>query len=126
MMGTRILYVEDEEDLHLVIGEGLRYLNMNVTILRTAEEALKKLRYEHFEVILLDMTLPGMSGWDFAKRLQQGDYDDIPIIALTGSSHVGDEQKAFQVGCTAFLSKPCETSDVKRKIDEVLEKSKRF
>ena len=125
-MGTRVLFIEDDTDVQLVIGEGLKYLDFEVTVVGNAEEALKKLRYQQYDLILLDMTLPGMSGWDFAKKLQRGDYPDMPVVALTGSSNVGDEQKAYQVGCVGFISKPCEPADVKRKIEEILEKKKRF
>lgn len=125
-MPLKVLYVEDEADVRLVIGEGLKYLEMDVTTVKDAEEALRKLRFVQPDVILLDMTLPGMSGWDFAKKLKLGSYRDIPIIAITGASGVGDEQKAYQVGCVGYIAKPCEPSEVKRKIEESLEKNRKI
>jgi len=125
-MDVKVLFVEDDADVRLVIGEGLKYFDMDVTMVESAEEALRKLKYERPDVILLDMTLPGMSGWDFTKKLQRGIHRDIPIIALTGSAKVGDEQKALAAGCSGFISKPCEPATVKRIITETLAKGKKL
>jgi len=125
-MKARVLFVEDEPDIRLVIGQGLKFFDFDVTSVETAEEALKKLRIEKYDVILLDMGLPGMSGWEMAKRLQRGDYPHVPIIALTGASRIGDEQKAYQAGCAGYITKPCEPNTVKRKIEKILEKTRRF
>jgi len=125
-MGLRVLFVEDDADVRLVIGSGLNYLDMDVTSVESGEEALKKLEYHEYDVMLLDMTLPGISGWDLAKKLRRGANRDLPIIALTGSSKVGDEQKALAAGCSGFIPKPCEPERVKRIIEDTLAKSKKL
>lgn len=123
-MGVKVLFVEDDADVRLVIGEGLRYLDMEVTVVESGEEALKKLKLGQPDVILLDMTLPGMSGWGLVKKLRRGIHQDIPIIALTGSAKIGDEQKALAAGCSGYISKPCEPATVKRIITETLAKGR--
>ncbi len=125
-MATKVLFIEDDPDVRLVIGGGLKFLEMEVTSVESAEEALKKLEYDQPDVILLDMTLPGMSGWELVKKLQRGIHQDIPVIALTGSSKVGDEQKALAAGCVGYMSKPCEPADVKRLIKKTLLKGKKL
>ena len=67
-MGKHVLIIEDATDIRTVIGDGLRFMGMEVTAVESAEEALKKIKYSSYDIILLDMTLPGMSGWDFAKN----------------------------------------------------------
>ncbi len=123
-MGVKVLFVEDDADVRLVIGEGLKYLDLEVTVAESGEEALKKLKHGRPDVILLDMTLPGMSGWDLTKKLQRGIHREIPIIALTGSARIGDEQKALAAGCSGYISKPCEPRTVKRIITETLAKGR--
>ena len=125
-MATKVLYVEDEPDVRFVIGSGLKFMGFEVTTAESAEEAQKKLRFNQPDVILLDMTLPGIDGYEFAKKLKRGAYSDIPIIAITGASGVGDEQKAYSAGCVTYVAKPCEPSDVKKKIEETLDKKKKL
>ncbi len=122
-MPRQILLVEDHADIRTVFREGLRFLGMDVTAVATAEDALKKIQHQSFDCILLDINLPGMSGWDFAKKLR-GQYNETPIIALTAAANVGSEQKALGVGCNAFLAKPCEPLQIKQKIEEVLSKGR--
>ncbi len=122
-MPRQILLVEDHADIRTVFREGLRFLGMDVTAVETAEDALKKIQHQSFDCILLDMNLPGMSGWDFAKKLRR-QYNETPIIALTAATSVGEEQKALSVGCNAFLPKPCEPMQIKKKIEEVLSKGR--
>ena len=123
-MGRHVLFVEDEIDIRTVIGTGLKFMGLEVTAVESAEEALKKLKFESFDIILLDMSLPGMSGWDFAKKVRKKLQLEIPIIALTGASKVGDEQKAYVVGCNGFIPKPVEPKVIKRKIDDLLAKGR--
>jgi CheY-like chemotaxis protein len=125
-MATRVLLVDDEPDLRTVIGEGLKFFDMEVTTAESAEEAQKKLKFHQFDVILLDMMMPGMDGWTFARKLRLGPYKDIPIIAMTAAAGVGAEQKALSAGCTAYLPKPCMPKDVKRKIEQVLARQKKL
>jgi len=123
-MATKVLFVEDDADVRLVIGGGLKFFNLDVTSVESGEKALEKLEYEQPDVIVLDMTLPGISGWDLVKKLQRGIHQEIPVIALTGSSKVGDEQKALAAGCAAYIPKPCEPADVKHAIEETLAKGR--
>jgi len=125
-MAIKVLYVEDEPDIRLVMGDGLKYLGIDITTVKNADEAQKKLQFEQYDVILLDMMLPGISGWEFAEKLKGGIYKDLPIVALTAASIVGQEQKAYKIGCSAYIAKPCEPAEVKRKIEETLSRCRKL
>ena len=123
-MKTRVLLVEDDPDIRLIMTEGLKFLEMDVTPVESGEEAMKKLKFHQYDVMLLDMSLPGISGWDLARKMRLGPYKDLPIVALTGSANVGDEQRALQAGCSGYIPKPCEPNEVKNKITHILSKQK--
>ena len=122
----KVLFVEDDDDVRTVISDGLRYLGVDVQAVPTAEKALLKLKFEKPNIILLDMNLPGLSGWDLTRKLRQGAYQDIPIVAFSGTARMGDEQKALAIGCAGFIAKPCDPPDVKRKLEEIRVKSRKF
>lgn len=104
---ARILVIEDdpvnlELDLALLEAEGHM-----VRAATSAEQGLRLARTERPDLILLDLRLPGMSGWDAARHLKESvDTARIPIVALTAEAMQGDEARARAAGCDAYLTKP--------------------
>lgn len=91
------------------------------TIVATdGEEALIKIE-ESPDLILLDLSLPKISGWEIIKKLRSNEkYNDLPVIALTAHAMVGDREKALQMGCSAYVSKPCLPADIVKEIKTFL------
>jgi CheY-like chemotaxis protein len=108
-MSSRILIVEDEEDNLILIVHVLRFLlrQEDLLIARDGHEAIQ-MAYEYQpDVILLDLDLPGLSGWDVAQSLKSDpQFTDVPILALTACVLVEERARALDAGCDYFVEKP--------------------
>jgi two-component system cell cycle response regulator DivK len=71
------------------------------------KEALYVAQHEHLDLIILDMSMPKMNGWDVAKALHDSpDFRRCPILAFTAHALKGDDEKALAAGCDAYMPKP--------------------
>jgi two-component system cell cycle response regulator DivK len=103
-----VLIVEDYEDAREMYAEYLKFSGFRVAEARNGLEAINKARDLHPDVILMDLALPGMDGWEATRRLKGDERTRlIPIIAVTGHALSGHSDTARRAGCDAFVSKPC-------------------
>jgi two-component system, cell cycle response regulator DivK len=104
----RLLYIEDNDDNVYMLSMRLELLGgFEVTVAENGETGCAKAIAELPDLILMDMDLPVVSGWDAAKKLKSDARTrDIPIIALTSHAMAGSRQKALEVGCDEFAAKP--------------------
>ncbi len=122
MAGEKILIVEDNP-MNLELATDLLEAAGYVVIQAgTAEEGIKLARAESPDLILMDISLPGMDGLEATGILKQDPTTkDITVIALTAHAMRGDEEKALAAGCTGYITKPIDTrefpKDVARFID---------
>ena len=84
-MAMRVLLVEDEAALADVIGRNLRARGHSVTLAPTAEAALLNLAAERPDVLLLDVNLPDMTGWDILRRLGEDDRRHLPVVVISAA-----------------------------------------
>jgi CheY-like chemotaxis protein len=107
-MGLRVLVVDDESDIREAIAELLCDEGYEVEEAGNGEEALVKAREHHPGLVLLDLMMPGMSGWEFRSR-QRSDPElaAIPVVVLTAVGRTAGVE-----GVTAYLSKPFELGDL--------------
>lgn len=103
----RVLVVEDNPvNLELVVAL-LEQERCEVLIAETADVALGLARTERPELILMDVQLPGMTGYEATRRLKADPATaHIPVVALTAQAMRGDEARATEAGCAGYLSKP--------------------
>jgi CheY-like chemotaxis protein len=107
-MSTRLLLVEDVEPLVALMCEVLDEAGgYSVEVARDGYTALAAARSRRHDVILLDLSLPGLSGWDLLSLLRAEGLT-IPIIAVTAHALASDRARAVELGATAYLSKPFE------------------
>ena len=110
MSGIPVLVVEDNETnmrLILYLLSSKRYEPHSAT---NAAEALELLKGFHPRLILMDMQLPGMDGYELTRQLKSApETKDIVVIALTAFAMKGDEEKARAAGCDGYLTKPIDT-----------------
>ena len=108
-MSLRVLVVEDNQvNLELVI-EVLEQEGCQVLTTRSAEAGLRLAVAERPDLILMDFQLPGMTGYEATRRLKAHPATAaIPVVALTASAMRGDDLKALEAGCDAYLTKPLE------------------
>jgi CheY-like chemotaxis protein len=109
-MGERILIVDDNPTNLKLVAVLLSAEGYEVRTAADAEEALAELARERPRLILMDLQLPGMDGLTLTRRLKADPAtQDIPILALTAYAMKGDEQKARDAGCDAYITKPIDT-----------------
>lgn len=84
---------------------------------------LEAAKSESPDLILMDISLPEIDGWDLAPLIRQSDgLADVPIIAVTAHAMAGDQQRAMDVGCTDYVSKPIDEDILFEKIEELIGK----
>jgi signal transduction histidine kinase len=105
MESRRVLVVEDEETIGLVIRQTLESHDCEVSVARSAEEALGLLRERTFDAALLDIILPGAGGLDLLKRMNEG-WPDITVLMMTSHSSLETAVQAIRQGAYDYLRKP--------------------
>jgi CheY-like chemotaxis protein len=117
---ARILLVEDNEMNRDMLSRRLARRGFDVVIAVDGEQGVHKALSDSPDLILLDMSLPVLSGWDAAQTLKADPATrEIPIIALTALALDGDREKALEAGCDEYDTKPVE-------LRRLLEKMKHF
>jgi DNA-binding response OmpR family regulator len=102
----RILVIDDDMPLRGMLAAALRQHGFQVLLAGDGEEGHRALKIHHPNVILLDLAMPKVNGWDFLQRLQEtGHLGSVPIIVLSAHLHV-DPQAVLQMGVSAILPKP--------------------
>jgi cyclic di-GMP phosphodiesterase len=102
---TRLLVVDDEETVRLALGDALRLQGYQVLTATSGEEALELLRSQHFDLLLTDQVMPGLSGIELAETMIRI-HPELPIVLLTGDTHVELAQASLQRGASDFVTKP--------------------
>lgn len=117
----RILLVDDYEDARVMYGHFLRMSGYQSIEAATGEEALE-LAHAHLpDLILLDMSLPGIDGWEVTAELKRDEKTKhIPIVALTAHALQAERQRTERAGCDGFLAKPCAPPDLLAEIARLL------
>jgi len=119
--GKTVLLVEDNEDNRIVYSTILRHFGYTVTEALNGEEGISKARAERPDLILMDMSLPVMDGWEATRQIKAAvETNAIPVIALTAHAMAGDEEKALAAGCDDYETKPVDLPKLLAKIDALL------
>ena len=117
----RILYVEDNDDNIFTLHRRLSRLGHSVLIARDGREGVAMARSEQPDLIVMDLNLPVLDGWQATRTLKSSDETKhIPILALTAHAMVGDREKALAAGCDDFATKPVNFEVVRAQIDALL------
>jgi len=122
---AKILIVEDNEMNRDMLARRLRRKNFEVAIAIDGETGIAAATQESPDLILLDLSLPGIDGWETARRLKAAaESAAIPIIALTAHAMTGDREKALAAGCDDYDTKPVELPRLLEKIQNLLPQPK--
>jgi len=117
----RILFVEDDDMSRDVISTRLTRSGYEVVMVEDGYKALDIVSSHAFDLIILDMSMPGISGWDMAKKLKASSATAaIPILALSAHAMNVDRKKALDAGCGDFDSKPVNLPRLLGKIEGLL------
>lgn len=121
-LAPKILLVEDEELNRDMLGRRLVRKGFEVIIAVDGQEALEKTKAHSPDLILMDMSLPVLDGWEATRRLKASEETaKIPVIALTAHAMAGDREKALEAGCNDYDTKPIELPRLLAKINSFLQ-----
>lgn len=119
--GPLILVVDDYQDAREMYAEYLQFSGFRVAEARNGNEAVAQARSLKPDLILMDLSLPGMDGWEATRVLKADDETrHIPIVALTGHALAGASEGARKAGCDSFVTKPCLPDDLVVEVKRML------
>ena len=109
-MGNSVLYIEDNPDNMMLVRRALESRGYKLLQALTGTEGVNKAETEEVDLILLDINLPDIDGYEVARRIRTSDKKHaltyVPIIAVTANALKGDAEKALSAGCDVYMSKP--------------------
>jgi two-component system cell cycle response regulator DivK len=118
-MSKRILVVEDHEDNRRIMRDLLTSSGYEVIEAVTGVEGVTAAETHRPELILMDIQLPGIDGYEATRRIKANpSLRKVPIIVVTSYALSGDDEKAFEAGCDAYVAKPFSPRDLLAKIRE--------
>jgi two-component system cell cycle response regulator DivK len=121
-MKKKILVIEDNEDSRRILRDLLTGAGYEVIEAVTAEEGVATAETQSPELILMDIQLPDFDGYEATRRIKANPaLNPIPVIAVTSYALSGDDVKAFEAGCDAYVTKPYSPRALLAKIREYLE-----
>jgi two-component system cell cycle response regulator DivK len=116
-MSATVLVADDDFDNRTIVQEVLEAAGYKILLATDGEEALEMASSQKPAVLLLDLSMPKLNGWQVAKQIRQKpELSGIAIIAFTAHALVGDELKAKAAGCDDYISKPCLPKEVLAKV----------
>jgi CheY-like chemotaxis protein len=121
MMGRRILLVEDNPQNRYLMTFLLESNGHTVDVAEDGEQALAMLEKSVPDLILMDMQLPKVDGYEATRRIKADErLRVVPLVALTAHSMKGDRAKAIDAGCDAYVTKPVDADEILTLIEELL------
>ncbi len=117
-VGMRVLLLEDDTILHEIITEYLTKLGCNVVGVYDGEAALDKAMAEKFDLLLLDVNVPGIGGYELLESIRNV-HDMTPAIFITSRNSGLDVEKGFEAGADDYLKKPFDLVELKARIDNI-------
>lgn len=111
MMGNRILFVEDEEDLALIVADTLRAQGYEVITANDGVAGLDRFKSGGADIVVADVMMPKMDGFSMAKEIRKTS-PTVPLLFLTAKSTIDDVEEGFEIGANDYLKKPFELREL--------------
>jgi two-component system, cell cycle response regulator DivK len=122
---TKVLLVEDNEMNRDMLSRRLTRRGFDVVFAADGKQGVALARSEKPDIILMDMSLPVMDGWEATRCVKADDATrSVPVIGLTAHAMTGDREKAIEAGCDDYDTKPIEIDRLIGKIERLLEAAK--
>ena len=117
----KILYVEDNDDNVYMLSRRLKRHDYEVLVAADAEQCMPIAEEQQPDLIIMDLKLPGLDGWEATRRLKSNPLTShIPVIALSASAMVEDRDSALEAGCDDFDTKPVDLTRLLGKIEALV------
>ena len=117
---AKILYVEDNEDNIFMLTNRLKRKGYEVVVAVDGQEGVAMAKSEAPDLVLMDMSLPFIDGWEATRQIKASEQSGIPIIALTAHAMTADRDAALEAGCDDYDTKPVDLSRLLEKIERLL------
>ena len=124
MKSIRLLLVDDEEEFVSTLAQRLQIRGYEAAIASDGEEALNMIGHHTYDVLVLDLMLPGMSGLDVLQEVKR-QVPDLPVIMLTGQGSTREGMEGMRAGAFDYMLKPVDFDELKKKIDEAAGNSRK-
>ena len=121
-MSARILIVEDESSIALGLRDDLKLEGYQVEVVDNGNDAVDLACAEPFDLLLLDVMLPGKSGYDVCREVRSK-KPDLPIIMLTAKSHDAEKVMGFEIGADDYVTKPFSPLELRARVKALLRRS---
>jgi len=119
----KIFIVEDNPDSRELVVKILKAKGYGIIQAVDGEEALQKLKEQRPDLILMDISIPKIDGYEVTRRIKEDDgLKDVPVIALTAHAMKGDKEKALEAGCDGYIAKPFSVRELPILIESFLKK----
>ncbi len=123
MTKQRVLLLEDDPNLGFILQEHLQMQGFEVLLCVNGEEGLNAYRSSKYDLCLVDVMMPKLDGFTFARKVRERDQE-VPLIFLTAKSLKEDKIEGFKIGCDDYLTKPFSMEELMLRITAVLRRSK--
>ncbi|TET09000.1 response regulator, partial [Candidatus Aerophobetes bacterium] len=120
----KILVIDDEEGVRDVLGRVLQDEGYRVTLSETTKKGLEEFNQAHFDLVLTDLAMPEMSGWQLAQRIKEI-HPSVPVGLITGWAVITSKEKMKERGVDFVVSKPFDYTKVLREVNAALQSQKR-
>jgi two-component system cell cycle response regulator DivK len=120
-MGDKILYIEDSPSNRLLVRRILMVEDYEVLEAEDGIIGIEIARQEHPALILMDMNLPDVDGYEMTRRIRATpELSDIPIVAMTANVMEGDREKTLAAGCVGYIPKPIDVDELPQQVAQFL------
>ncbi len=124
LSGSRVLIADDNDQNRELLDAYLADEDYQILMARDGEETLQVVREQQPDLILLDIMMPRMSGYEVCEKLKSdSEFSGIPVLVVTALNEMGDIEKAVAAGCDDFLTKPVNQLELKTRIRSLLKVS---
>ena len=121
-----ILVVDDSEDMRKMLTQLLERAGYGVVLAGDGQTSLTQAKQHHPDLILMDLSLPDINGWEAVELLRKmPEFRDTPIIAVTAHVSTVDQERALAIGCSVHIGKPFKTRALLQSIADLLTSGKR-
>lgn len=120
-MKEKILIIEDDEKIARILELELKFEGYDVKVMYDGKEGLLEAKYNHFDLILLDVMLPKMNGIEVCKRIRED--SEVPIIILTAKDQITDKVIGFDYGADDYITKPFNNDELIARIKALLRRT---
>jgi two-component system, OmpR family, response regulator ArlR len=120
-LNKKVLVIDDDPDLGKLVGLILKPLELTVYLAYSGADGLKQAYTIHPDLVILDIMMPGMDGFEVCSRLRE--FSNFPIMMLTARGHENDVLRGFNVGASDYLRKPFSKSELEARVRALLRRS---